>query len=465
MKTFLTVILTAVVLIGGWWGYHRLTDVPEAQVHKDPITVRVEAVARGKLIEVVNAPGTVEPRKKASISAKVAARIVEIPHEEGEHVTKGDPNAKPPIPPSVLVRLDDRDLQASLRSAKAHYAAQEAELQVAEQKIHSGEATLKAAQVMLTDAERDLKRQQQLLSTKDVSESIVDAAAAKVDQQQAQMLAESESLEADRTNLQALRHNLEAAQADIARAEEDVSNTVITSPIDGTITTLNSHVGEMVVVGVTNSPGTTIMEVADLREMLMRARLDEAAIASVHQGLKASLFITAYPDETFTGQVTNVALAQTDEKEQEGNKYFKAEISLDLHGRTIASGLTADADIETHRHDDVFSVLSQAVLGRPADELPEAARSLPEVDKTKTLTTVVYRLINGKTVVTPVTIGASDATHTIIKSGLHDGDLVVVGPFKTLDTLQDGVAAKTNQTTTQPATRATVAGMQSEGAN
>jgi hypothetical protein len=99
------------------------------------------------------------------------------------------------------------------------------------------------------------------------------------------------------------------------------------------------------------------------------------------------------------------------------------------------------------------------------DELPEAVRSLPEVDKTKTLTTVVYRLINGKTVVTPVSIGASDATRTIIKSGLHEGDLVVVGPFKTLDTLQDGVAAKTNQTTTQPATRAALAGTGSEGTN
>jgi HlyD family secretion protein len=465
LKTFLTVIITALVLVGSWWGYRRLTDTPDTAIHKDPIVVRVEPALRGELIEVVNAPGSVEPKNKASISAKVEARVVEIPHQEGEHVTKGNPNAKPPIPPSVLVRLDDRDLQAALRSSKAHYAAQEAELQVAEQRIASGEASLTVAKVTLADNERDLKRQQGLLASKDVSQSIVDTAAAKVDEQRAQLLAQTDSLEADRTNIQALRHTLDAAQADIARAEEDVSNTVITSPIDGTITTINSHVGEMVVIGVTNSPGTTIMEVADLNEMLMRARLDESAIASVHKGLKASVFITAYPDETFTGEVTNVALAETEEKEQQGTKYFKADIALHTNGRIIPSGLTADADIETHRHDGVMSVLSQAVLGRPVDELPESVRSLPEVDKTKTLTTVVYRLINGKTVVTPVSIGASDATRTIIKSGLHEGDLVVVGPFKTLDTLQDGVAAKTNQTTTQPATRAAVAGAGSEGTN
>src|SRR5438270_757826 len=136
-------------------------------------------------------------------------------------------------------------------------------------------ASILAAKVSLADAERDLKRQLGLLESHDVSQSVVDSAQAKVDEQKAQVLALTSSLKADTTNLQVLKHNLEAAEADIAKAKEDVSNTVITSPIDGTVTKINSEVGEMVVIGITNSPGTTIMEVADMNEMLFKAKVDE----------------------------------------------------------------------------------------------------------------------------------------------------------------------------------------------
>jgi HlyD family secretion protein len=98
-------------------------------------------------------------------------------------------------------------------------------------------------------------------------------------------------------------------------------------------------------------------------------------------------------------------------------------------------------------------VPSQAVLGRPADDLPEAVRSSPDVDKTKTIATVVYRMIDGKAVVTPVTVGASNATDTIIKSGLKEGERVVTGPFKTLDSLKDGEKVVDMRATTKPTTK------------
>ena len=59
----------------------------------------------------------------------------------------------------------------------------------------------------------------------------------------------------------------------------------------------------------------------------------------------------------------------------------------------------------------------------------------PEVDTKKTFVTVVYRFVEGKAVITPVKIGRSDATHTILLSGVTDEDLIVVGPFKELEKL------------------------------
>ncbi len=453
MKIIVTAVVTLVIAIGLFWGYTHFVGGTGAKQKIEPTAVRVEPAVKGNLVEVVNAPGTVQPRKKVSISAKVSARIIELPFKEGDTVTKGNPAATPPVPASVLVRLDSKDLQAALRSVQARYAAQEAEQLVAQARIMGQELTLKATKIALADAQRDLKRQIGLLESHDVSQSIVDTAQAKVDGQLAQMQAAEQSLLADRTNLQVLKHNLEAAEAEIAKSREDLSNTIITSPIDGVVTRLNSEEGEMVVIGITNSPGTTIMDVADLRQILFVAKVDEASIASVKQGLKAVVRIPAYIDETFEGTVESVALSNTDDKD--GTKYFKAEILLKTDGRRIPSGLNADADIETRRHEGVVMVPSQAVLGRPVDDLPEPLRTVPEVDKTKSLVTVVYRFVDGKAVVTPVTVGASDATRTVIKSGLAANALVVTGPFKALDGLKHDAPLKDNKSATSaPATQA-----------
>src|SRR4051812_27767498 len=147
-----------------------------------------------------------------------------------------------------------------------------------------------------------------------------------------------------------MKHELEAADAEIARARDSLSYTTITSPIDGQITRINSQVGELVVIGTMNNPGTVIMEVADLNTMLVNARIDESSVASVKVGQKALVRAQAYAGEVFEGTVSSVALSQTEEKD--GSKYYKTEILLNTNGRRIFSGLTADVDIETARHKD-----------------------------------------------------------------------------------------------------------------
>ena len=83
----------------------------------------------------------------------------------------------------------------------------------------------------------------------------------------------------------------------------------------------------------------------------------------------------------------------------------------------------------------------------------------PEVDKNKTLATVVFRFVDGKAAITPVTIGASDMTHTMITSGLKDGDKIITGPYKVLPGLSESAKVKeqsmpsTTRATTQAATK------------
>ena len=232
-----------------------------------------------------------------------------------------------------------------------------------------------------------------------------------------------------------LQHNLKAADARITQAQEALSYTTITSPINGVVTRLNAEVGELVITGTMNNPGTVIIEVADLSQMLVVGQVDEADVAKLKVGQKAAVHVDAFPDNEFKGVVDTIALAHTMSRTL--TKYFRTEILLEAVEQKLHSGLTAHVDIETRKHTDVLKVPTQAVLGREVDTLPlEIREKSPHVDKAKTYATVVYRHIDGKAVVTPIKIGQSDLTHTIILSGITEEDNIVVGPYKVLENIR-----------------------------
>ena len=425
----ITVVITLVVIFG-------LGMALKAGKGKsdNATVVQIEEVKYGELIEIVSAPGEIEPKTNVEISAKVSARIIKLPYDEGDIVTCGDPNANPPVPASVLVRLDSKDLESRLTSAEAGRAAQAAQIQVEKARIDGQKAALKGLEASLKQAQRDLQRQKELLESKDISQVTFDQTKLKVDEYQSQYDSSVHQLESAQLNLVVLQHNLEVADAGIAQAREALSHTTITSPIDGVVTRLNAEVGEMVMTGTMNNPGTVIIEVADLSTMLLVAQVDEADVGKIALGQKATVYVQAFPDEEFEGVVDSIALMHS--VSSTSTKYFRTEILLKGDVQKLYSGLTAHVDIETLKHENVITVPSQAVLGRPIDGLPLKIRDeCPEVDKEKTYTPVVYRYIDGKAVVTPVKIGPSNLTHTVILSGISEGDKIVIGPYKVLENL------------------------------
>ena len=139
--------------------------------------------------------------------------------------------------------------------------------------------------------------------------------------------------------------------------------------------------------GTMNNAGTMIMEVADLSQMVLRARVDEGSIADVKVGQKAKVRMEAYRGKVFDGVVQSVALANYNPQLARGSGMnnsrttsndsgisYQVEILLDTQGLRIFSGLSADADIETHRYQDIIKVPSQAVLGRSPDSLSTESR-------------------------------------------------------------------------------------------
>ncbi len=387
--------------------------------------VHVENPKRGELIEFVSAPGEIEPKTKVELSAKVTSRIIELPFDEGEKVEKGD----------ILVKLDAKDLESQLSYTKSSRDGQAAQLKVEKARIEGQRATLTGLEAQLKQAQRDLERQKGLLASNDISATTYEQSVLRTDELLSQYKASVRSLEAAELGLVVLEHNLEASNARVEEAEEALTYTVITSPIDGVVTRVNAEVGEIVIVGTMNNPGTVIIEVADLSKMLVVAQVDEADVAKVKIGQNATAKVNAFPDSEFCGTVQSVALSHMNSST--GTKYYRTEILLDSVEETLYSGLTAHVDIETLKHTDVLTVPMQAVMDRNTDSLPiDIRENNPYIDKEKTFTIVVFRYVDGKAVATPVKMGQSDLTHTIIEKGISEDDKIVVGPYKVLDSLK-----------------------------
>jgi HlyD family secretion protein len=391
-----------------------------------PSNVRIEAAEISQLVEIVTAPGQIEPKRKVDISAKVSARIVELPFKEGERVKKG----------AVLIKLDSRDLESRLRSAQAGYEAQKAQIAVDKTTVEQQRAALKSSESRMAQAQSVYQRNLTLLQSKDISQATFDEFESAMEEQENNHEAAKYGLKAKELSLIVLEHNLKSAQERIEQAKEELSYTTIVSPMAGIVSRINAEVGEMVMTGTMNNAGTVIMQVADLSEMLLVARVDESDIGNLAVGQTANIRVQAYWGHTFRGTVDTIALTHSVSPSQ--TKYYETEILMETDKQyTLFSGLTADVDIETRSHTNIIKVPTQAVVSRKAEDLPlKVRKDNPNVDMAKTDALLVYRLIDNQAKATPVKIGESDMTHIIIEDGITVGDLIVVGPYKELDKLK-----------------------------
>ncbi len=381
---------------------------------------RTAVVKEGSLRETVSAPGFVEPVTKVEISAQISARIVSLPFREGDSVKAGD----------IVVQLDDRNLKAQLASTTARRDGERARLE-------AERARVEGPKLSLENARRNLERQKKLFETGDVARQALDDATVRVDELSA-------SVTASVKTIGALESALAASEAEIERVREEASYATVRSAIDGTITQLNAEVGELVMVGTMNNAGTVIMTVADLGTMRVRVEVAEADVTKVAAGQPVEIFINAFRGKVFTGVVEVVALQRTSlggisaaQAATQTAGTFKVDISLNTAGVRVLSGLAANADIMIKEHRGLV-VPTQAIVERKRDDLSEALSDSPHYGKGQRVVPVVYRDDDSTAVATAVKLGSSSLTETIVESGLEVGQVVVIGPYKTLEKLKDG---------------------------
>ncbi len=420
----LYIVLGALVLVAVLGAVAAKSRQKEA-----PIPVTTEKAVVKTITQLVTATGKVQPEVEVKISPEVAGEIIDLPIKEGGSVKKGD----------VLVRIKQDTYQAQVDQQEANLVA--------------AKATAVQGKSQLRKAEDDFKRSDDLFAKKLVSDSDYDAA---------------------KSNLEVAQANYDNALAQIRRTEgslsqfkDQLNKTTIYSPMDGTISALESEVGERV-VGTGSFAGTEIMRVADLGNMEVRIKVNENDIVNVKLGDHAAISIDALPGQKLVGTVNEISssAATTGATGSGSNAVptddvtnFLVKIRISDRNAALRPGMSGTVDIETQTVANVVAIPVQSVTvrsgGKTTEELQlqkakeakeksgndldlakekqDARRDLEKLDR------VVFVKKGGTVEMRKVETGIADTTSIEIKSGIKAGEEVVSGSYAAISRkLKDG---------------------------
>jgi HlyD family secretion protein len=386
-----------------------------------PIPVTTEPAIRKTIVQTVSATGKIQPEVEVKISPEVAGEIIELPVEDGMRVKKGD----------LLVKIKPDSYKALLEQQEAA--------------ISAAKATNLQQKATMMKTEHDFKRAEDLFNKKLISEQEYNAAQAAYD--------------VAKNTYESSLHEIERAQAGSSQARDQLSKTTIYSPIHGTITILNSKLGERL-VATGQFAGTEVMRVADLGHMEARVDVNENDVVNVKLGDKAEIKIDAYGDRKFHGTVYQIGNTgkTTGAGTQEEVTNFEVKIRIEDHDVELKPALSCTADIQTNEVKDVVAVPMQAVTIRTGDSnlspeeiekkkqkvaqrdkgdnnaefVNERAEKTAQKEEREKLAKVVFLKKGNKAQIAKVTTGISDDTYTEIKSGVQPGDEVISGSYSAI---------------------------------
>lgn len=447
------------------------------------VAVQVGEVTRQNLSSSVTASGEIRPRHYVNITSQTFGKIVTIEVAEGDTVHTGQ----------VLVRMEAAQPAAGVAAQRAMVKSAEAAAVAAEANQRTAAAEATSARADFERARLDWQRAEQLFdrglipkSDYDLRKSSFESARAAVAVADARV--GQAAAELDRSNSQR-----QEARAGLTRSEDELQKTIYSSPIDGVVTSLPVHVGEQMVPGIQNSPGSYLMTVADMSGVTAEVRVDESDVLEVKPGQAAEVTVDAYPDSVFRGKVTEIgttallrstgqSTSQLTSGSQEA-KDFKVVITLEKLPAGVRPGLSATARITTAVRNQVIGIPIQALTMRRQADIDAAekgsskgkdkggekkgsdakregeqarkagsgeAQGADPADAKATPTAAalagssgakkelqgVFVLQDGRAHFRPVKTGITGVTDIEITEGLKEGDRIVTGSYKVLRELK-----------------------------
>ncbi|HJR42409.1 MAG TPA: efflux RND transporter periplasmic adaptor subunit, partial [Gemmatimonadaceae bacterium] len=289
---------------------------------KEPEAARVATapVTRRDIVVNAEASGTVEPINVIEVKSKASGQITRMPVETGSQVKPGD----------LLVQVDTRDVRNQYNQALADLRAAE--------------------------SRQEVSRSQRQRSEELFQQRIVTAQ-------------ERETAQLDYANAEAAvvraRANLDIAQQRLEEAE-------VRAPVAGTVIEKSVSLGQ-VITSATGAfgGGTTLLKMADLDQVRVRAMVAESDIGQVQPGQSATVTVDAYPDRPFRGSVEKI---EPQAVVQQSVTMFPVLVSVSNRERLLMPGMNGEVAILVSQRNGVLALPNEAT--RSPREVAVAATAL-----------------------------------------------------------------------------------------
>ncbi|MGU3400326.1 efflux RND transporter periplasmic adaptor subunit [Brucellaceae bacterium D45D] len=359
-------VILAIAASSVWYFY----DVQAKGTEKS--SYLAEPVTRGDIENAITAVGTLSALRSINVGAQVSGQLKSVKVEVGDQVKQGQ----------QLAEIDSSPFEKKIEIASAQ--------------LDNLKAQLLSKEAQLTLKKLNAKRQKSLLATRGVSQATVDQADADL-----------AIAEADVT---ALGAQIRQQDAQLASDMVDLGYTKIYSPMEGTVVDQSAKEGETL-NAVQTAP--TIVTVADLTTMTVEAQVSEADISRLKPGMPVYFTLLGQPDKRFTGTLRQIK--PTPETENNVVLYYAL---FDVPNPT--------GELMINMSAQVYFVIDSAknVLLVPVSALSEKHEGSGQSAKTQT----IVRVVNDNGVVSerPVEVGVRSRVQAEIKSGLQEGDKVIV---------------------------------------
>lgn len=279
--------------------------------------------------------GILKPVTEVKISSELSGEIIELHHEEGDSVAKGD----------LIIKINQENYISLVEMAQASLNAVETQYRLKESQVRQSEL--------------NYRRYKKMYENRVIS--------------QVEFEEVNGELEIAKKELKAAKYNVNRAIASLNEAKENLNKTNIYSPMNGTISAMNVEIGERV-VGTSQMSGTELFRVANLDEFEVLAEIGESDIVHIAVGDSATIKMDAYPNHTFIGKVSHIAnSAKSDNPFSQHLIHFVVKILIDKNSYSELSakrknpfkpGMSANVSIKTERKIGVLNLPLHSVKSK-----------------------------------------------------------------------------------------------------
>ena len=337
---------------------------------------KTRALKKRTIVQSVFASGTVNPVITVSIGSQVSGTIKELYVDFNSEVKKGQ----------LLAQIDPALFEARVNESRAS--------------LNNAQANYERVKSVMENDLKTYNRYKALYERKFVAKSELD-------------LAES-TYKADVASLNAAKAQIAQAKATLDNNLTNLRYTRIISPVDGIVVSRSVDVGQTVAASF-QTP--TLFSVAqDLTKMQIDTSVVEADIGRVKVGQDVEYTIDGYPDETYTGKVSQERISPTT---VQNVVTYNVVIIIDNKDLKLIPGMTANVSIITNKKENVLCTDNRALKFSPQTTKDGAKKKYQEYG--------VWILEKNKPKRVTVQIGASDENYTEITSDeLKEGDRVII---------------------------------------